>query len=165
MAARVVGCTTIIPVDLKPHRLQLATEVCATHALNAAEEDPVEAIQQLTNGGAHYSFESTGVAPVIRQTVDVLLPLGVCGMVGQVRPGEEVSLDANTKPLGRTLRGIVQGDAVPQNLIPRIIELYLQVRLLIDLLIRYYPLDEINQAATDSEHGTIDKAVLRPNDS
>ena len=97
--------------------------------------------------------------------MDVLLPLGVYGMVGQVRPGEEVSLDANTIPLGRTLRGIVQGAAVPQNLIPRIIELNLQDRFLIDLLIRYYPLDEINQAVADSAHGTIDKAVLRPNDS
>ena len=70
MAARVVGYTTIIAVDLKPNRLQLASELGATHTLNAAEDDPVEAIQQLTNGGVHYSFESTGVAPVIRQAVD-----------------------------------------------------------------------------------------------
>ena len=165
MAARVVGCTTIIAVDLKPNRLQLASELGATHTINAAEDDPVDAIQQLTNGGVHYSFESTGVAPVIRQAVDALRPLGVCGMVGQVRPGDEVSLDPNTILLGRTLRGIVQGDAVPQTLIPRIIELYLQGRFPIDRLIQYYTLDEINQAAADSERGTVIKAVLRPNGS
>ena len=165
MASRVVGRTTIIAVDLKPNRLQLARELGATHTVNAAEDDPVKAIQQLTHGGAQYSFESTGVAPVIRQAVDALRPLGVCGMVGQVRPGDEVSLDPNTILLGRTLRGIVQGDAVPQTLIPRIIELYLQDRFPIDRMIQYYTLDEINQAAADSERGTVIKAVLRPNGS
>ena len=86
-------------------------------------------------------------------------------MVGHVRPGNAVSLDPNTILLGRTLHGIVQGDAVPQTLIPRVIELYLQDRFPIDRLNRYYTLDEINQAAADSEHGTIIKAVLRPNGS
>ena len=86
-------------------------------------------------------------------------------MVGQVRPGDEVSLDTSTILLGRTLSGIVQSDAVPQTLIPRIIELYLQDRFPIDRLIRYYTVDEINQAAADSKHGTIIKAVLRPNGS
>ncbi len=164
MAARVVGCTTIIAVDIKPNRLKLASELGATHTINAAEDDPVEAIQELTHGGVHYAFESTGVARVIRQAVDALRPLGVCGMVGQVRPGDEVSLDPNTILLGRTLRGIVQGDAVPQTLIPRIIELYLQGRFPVDRLIRFYPLDEINQAAADSVQGTVIKAVLRPNE-
>jgi len=162
MAARVVGCTTIIAVDLKANRLELAKELGATHTVNAADDDPVEAIRQLTGGGVHYSLESTGVAPVIRQAVDALRPLGVCGMVGQVRPGDEVSIDPNVMLNGRALRGIVQGDAVPQILIPRIIELYRQGRFPIDRLIRYYTLDEINQAAADSEEGTVIKAVLRP---
>ena len=70
MAARVVGCTAIIAVALKPNRRQLASELGGTHTEFAAEDDRVEAIQQLTNGGVHYSFESTGVAPVIRQAVD-----------------------------------------------------------------------------------------------
>ena len=155
MAASVVGYTTIIAVDLKPNRLQLASEIGATHTVNATEDDLVEAIQQLTNGGAQYSFESTGVAPVIRQPVDALRPLEVCGMVGQLRPEDEAPLNPKTILLGRTLRGIVQGNTVPQTLIPRIIELYLQARFPIDRLIRYYTLDEINQAAADSERGTV----------
>ena len=83
------------------------------------------------------------------EAVDLLRPLGVCGMVGQVRPGEEVSLDPNTILLGRTLRGIVQGGAIPQILIPQIIELYLQGRFPTERLIKYYGLEDINKAATD----------------
>ena len=86
-------------------------------------------------------------------------------MVGQVPPGEEVSLDPWTILLDRTLRGIIQGDAIPQILIPQIVELYLQGRFPIDRLIKYYPLEEINKAAADSEQGAVIKAVLRPNES
>jgi len=39
-----------------------------------------------------------------------------------------VSLDPWTILLGRTLRGIIQGNAIPQILIPQIIDLYLQER-------------------------------------
>ena len=163
MAAHVVGCTTIIAVDIKDNRLQVAQELGATHVINAAAIDPVQEIQNITKGGVNYSFESTGITRVIRQAVDSLRPLGICGMVGQVPPGEEVSLDPWKILLGRTLRGIIQGDANPKILIPQIIDLYLQGRFPIDQLIEYYPLEEINRAADDSEQGAVIKAVLRPN--
>lgn len=86
----------------------------------------------------------------------------MCGMVGQVRPGEEVSLDPYTILLGLTLCGIVQGDAIPQVLIPQTIELYLQGRFTIDRLIEYYALEEINKAATDSELGQGDQGRASP---
>jgi aryl-alcohol dehydrogenase len=163
MAARIVGCTTVIAVDVKDNRLQLAQELGATHIINAAAIDPVQEIQRITTGGVNYSFESTGITKVIRQAVDALRPLGVCGMVGQVTPGDEVSLDPWKILLGRTLRGIIQGDANPKIWIPQIVDLYRQGRFPIDHLIEYYPLEEINKAADDSERGTVIKAVLRPN--
>ena len=163
MAARVSGCTIIIAVDVKANRLELAQELGATHVINAAETDPVQEIQRITKGGVNYSFESTGVAKVIRQAVSALRPLGVCGMVGQVQPGQEVSIDPWTILHGRTLRGIIQGDAIPQILIPQIVELHLQGRFPIERLIEYYPLEDINKAVADSEQGTVVKAVLRPN--
>lgn len=165
MAGRVAGCSRIIAVDVKDNRLELAQELGATHIINATVTDPVQEIQHITRGGVNYSFESTGVTKVIRQAVDSLRPLGVCGMVGQVPPGDEVSLDPWTILLGRTLRGIIQGDAIPQILIPQIVELYRQDRFPVDRLIQYYPLEEINKAAAESQEGTVIKAVLRPNES
>ena len=63
--------------------------------------------------------------------------------------------------IGRTVRGIIEGDSVPDVFIPRLIDLYIQGRFPIDRLIKLYPLDQINQAAEDSEQGRVWKPVLR----
>ena len=75
MAARLVGCTTIVGVDLNPQRLELARELGASHTINAAEADPVEAIGQITGDGAQYSIEAIGLPDTLRQAV-ADLPIG-----------------------------------------------------------------------------------------
>ena len=162
MAARVVGCTTIVGVDVKPNRLELARELGATHTINPAETpNVVEQIQQITGGGADYAIETTASPAVFRQAVDCLTLLGVCGLIGAAALGTEVALDMNTILFGRTVRGIIDGDSVPDLFIPRLIELYAQGRFPFDRLVKDYPLDQINQAAADSEQGTVWKPILR----
>ena len=160
MAARVVGCTTIVGVDVKPNRLELARELGATHTINPTEANVVEEIQRITGGGADYSIETTASPEVFRQAVDCLTFLGVCGLIGAAALGTEVTLDMNTILFGRTVRGIIEGDSVPDIFIPRLIELYAQGRFPLDRLIQPYPLDQINQAAEDSEQGGVWKPVL-----
>ena len=70
MAARIVGCGTIIVVDLTDERLATATELGATHTINASDNDPVAMIQEITGTGTHYSLECTGIPEVARQAVD-----------------------------------------------------------------------------------------------
>jgi aryl-alcohol dehydrogenase len=161
MAARVVGCTTIIAIDTKPNRLELAQELGATHVVNAAETNAVEAVQSITGGGANYSLETTAAPTVFRQAVDALQVRGVCGLIGAAPLGTEATFDMNTILFGRTITGIIEGDSVPEVFIPRLIELYRQRRFPFDRLIRFYALDEINQAAEDSLAGTTLKPVLR----
>ncbi|MDB4893826.1 MAG: S-(Hydroxymethyl)glutathione dehydrogenase, partial [Firmicutes bacterium] len=61
MAARLSGVTTIIAVDTKPNRLELALELGATHTVNGMEENAVDAVKRITGGqGVQYSLESTG---------------------------------------------------------------------------------------------------------
>ncbi|MBN1105491.1 MAG: NAD(P)-dependent alcohol dehydrogenase, partial [Deltaproteobacteria bacterium] len=93
LGAVVCGCTTIIAVDVHPDRLQVARELGATHTVNAAEGDPVEAVKEITGGGPNFSLECVGNPAVFRQAVDVLPLLGVCGLIGVVAPGTEVSLN------------------------------------------------------------------------
>lgn len=62
---------------------------------------------------------------------------------------------------GRSIRGIVEGDSVPQVFIPQLIELHRRGRFPYDKLVKFYPLAEINQAVKDSESGVTLKAVLR----
>ncbi|MCM8748766.1 NAD(P)-dependent alcohol dehydrogenase [Thermomicrobiaceae bacterium CFH 74404] len=161
MAARLSGCTTIIGVDIRPQRLELARELGATHVINAQETEVVQAIRELTGGGADYSIETTASPRVFRQAVDCLNQLGVCGLIGAAPMGTETSLDMNTILFGRTVRGIIEGDSVPDLFIPQLVELYRQGTFPIDRLMRIYSLDEINQAAADSEEGRVVKPVLR----
>jgi aryl-alcohol dehydrogenase len=162
LAARIVGCTTIIAVDVNNDRLRLATELGATHTINPERVDAVEAIRQETGGmGVNYSLEVTGVPHVFRQAVDCLTVLGTCGVVGFAPMGAEVSLDIFTVLLGRFVRGIIEGDSVPDLFIPALLELYRQGQFPFDRLVRYYDFDEINKAAADSEEGITIKAILR----
>lgn len=162
MAARIVGCATIIASDIDEHRLALARELGATHTINAKEQNPVEAILALTGEGVQYSLECTGLPAVVRQAVDSLRLTGVCGVIGVAPLGTEISLDMNGILFGRTVRGIIEGDSVPQNFIPRLVDLFAEGRFPFDRLIRTYPMDRIQEAVSASESGEVLKAVLVP---
>ena len=161
LAAVVCGCTTIIAVDVNADRLKMAKELGATHTINASKEDPVKAILDMTGGGAEFSLECVGNPKVLRQAVDVLPRLGVCGLLGVVPPGTEVALNMDLIMNGRTVKGILGGDAIPDLFIPKLIELYNQGRFPFDRLITFYPFDEINKAVEDMEKGRVIKPVLR----
>ena len=162
MAANIVGCAKIIAIDPNAQRCELAQQLGATHVINPAEANPVETVHELTSGGADYSLECTGLPAVLRQAVDALSVTGVCGLIGAAPMGTEVTLDMNSIMFGRTVKGVIEGDSVPQIFIPRLVELFRQGRFPIDKLVQFYSLDEIEQAVADSEQGRVVKAVLRP---
>jgi aryl-alcohol dehydrogenase len=165
MAARVAGAATIIAVDVVSSRLELAADLGATHTLNSREVDVIEAVRQITGGGADFALESTGRPDVLEAGVEALSGLGTLGVVGVPKLGTTASFDINNLILGgRSIRGIVEGDSVPQVFIPQLVELYLQGRFPFDRLVRYYPFEQINQAAEDSANGTTLKAILRIGD-
>lgn len=161
LAAVVTGCTTIIGVDVHAGRLEKAKEFGATHVVNANETDPVEAILEITSGGAQFSLECVGNPAVFRQAVDVLPRLGVCGLTGVVPPGTEVALDMDHIMNGRTVKGILGGDAIADLFIPKLIELNQQGKFPFDQMISLYAFDEINKAVEDMEEGKVLKPVLR----
>jgi aryl-alcohol dehydrogenase len=160
MAAKAVGSTTIIAVDVNPKRLKVAKTLGATHAINSRKTKAVEEIQKIT-GGANYSLECTGIPDVLSQALDCLALTGVCGLIGVAPFGSRVSLDCQNILNGRTIRGIVEGDSIPEIFIPQLIDLYAQGRFPFDRMITFYPFDKINQAAEDSEKGKVIKAVVR----
>jgi aryl-alcohol dehydrogenase len=163
MAAKVVGCTVIIAVDLNPARLALARELGATHVMHAGQEDVVAAIQAVCGGeGVQYSLECTGLPKVARQAVDCLRLTGTCGIIGVSPLGTEITLDMNGLLFGRSVRGIIEGDSVPDIFIPQLIELWRQGHFPFDRLIKKYPLSKIEEAAHASETGDVLKAVLVP---
>jgi aryl-alcohol dehydrogenase len=162
MAAKVAGCTTVIAVDLNAERLALAGELGATHVLDGAVSDVVAEVQALTGGiGADYALEATANPAVLRQAVECLTVTGTCGLIGAAPLGTEVTLDMASILFGRTLRGVIEGDSVPDVFIPRLVELMRQGRFPLERLVSFYDFDQINQAVEDSEQGRVVKAILR----
>lgn len=162
MAAQAVGATTIIAVDIQPNRLELAKECGATHVVNSKETDPVEAIREITGGGADFTLESSGIPDVLRQAIDALGTMGTCGIVGAPKLGVEASFDVNSVMIpGKRIMGIVEGSSVPQIFIPRLVELQRQGRFPFEKLVKYYDFDQINEAVEDAEAGRTIKPILR----
>jgi aryl-alcohol dehydrogenase len=162
MAARLAGASTIVAVNRRASRLELAAEFGATHLVSPQDMDPVEAIRNATGGrGVEFAFETTGVPEVLTTAVRSLDSLGTCAYVGTAPPGVTGGipmLEAMTK--GLTVRGVLQGDSTPSRTIPRLLDLHRRGLLPFDRLITHYRLDEINRAAGDTETGDVVKPVL-----
>ena len=154
MAARLAGANPIIAVDLKPGRLDLALELGATHVINSAREDVVSRVQAVTGRGVDYVLEITGSAEMYQAAVEVLNPQGTVALIAH--PGGGGSL-----PGGRKILGIIQGDAVPQKFIPKLIRLYQAGQFPFDRLLKFYDFQEINRAMADARRGDTIKPVLQ----
>jgi aryl-alcohol dehydrogenase len=161
MAARVVGCTTIVAVDVHANRLQLAAELGATHLIDARATPDVVAAIRAIGGGAEFSVDTTAVPSVAAQAVACLAPLGRCAIVGVYKPGTELTFAADSLFFGQKVGGAIEGDSVPKLFIPQLVELWRQGRFPFDRLIKYYDFDQINRAVEDSSSGLVIKPVIR----
>ena len=130
---------------------------------SSGSSDVVEAVRALTGGvGVDFSIDATGIPSVLQQAVYCTGPGGVCGLIGAPPFGTEVSLDVNQMlAMGRTLRGIVEGQSVPDVFLRVLIDLWRQGRFPVDRIMTHYSFDEIERAARDAEEGRVVKPVLR----
>lgn len=161
MAARIAGARAIIAVDVHAERLSLATELGATHAINARDGNLAEQISSIVPQGLDHVIETSARPEMLSLALKAVAPLGTAALVGGAPAGAEASLDMNALLNGRSVRGIVQGDAVPQVFIPELIAHYRAGRFPFDRLVRFYEFDEINQAIADMNSGSTIKPVLR----
>ena len=162
MAAKIAGCDPIVAVDVHEHRLRLARELGATHTINhGGRTDVVAEIRKLTGLGARCSLETSAIPAVFREAVDALMPAGTCILLGSARAGTEVSFETPFLQNGRTVRGVIQGDSVPQQFIPILADHIMAGRFPVERMITFYDLADINRAAAESSAGKTIKPVLR----
>lgn len=157
-----VGATPLIAVDTNDVKLDFARQFGATHTINARQDDPVAAIQRLTDGGADYSVVAVGDAGAMRQAYDALAPGGTCVVIGIPPKGSTLELDA-TRIAGREKRliGSCYGSASVKADFPRMVELYLSGKLKIDQLItRRYGPDEANEAFRALAAGEVARGLI-----
>ena len=127
MAAKIAGCDPIIAVDVHEARLALARELGATHTINhTGRTDVVAEIRKITGDGVRFSLETSAQPAVFREAVEALMPAGTCVLLGSARAGTEVSFEMPFLQFGRMVRGVIQGDSVPQEFIPRLVDFLMQ---------------------------------------
>lgn len=163
MAAKAIGVGILIAVDKVAQRLELARELGATHTIDVSKTtDVAMEIKRITGHGANFSLDTTGIPTVTRQALDALGPRGVCGFVGGAAVGSELAVDVRDMMiLGKTLRGIVEGDANADVFIPTLIQMHLQGRFPLEKLVRMYAFEQINEAIADSKSGVTVKPILK----
>jgi len=160
--ARLQGAGRIVAIDLFPEKLEMATAMGATDAVDAHAEDLVKQVRQLTSGGVDYAFDAIGLPAATRQALDMARPGGTAVVVGIGRYGEATPIDAFSLVMQeKALLGSFYGSARPRVDMPRILDLYRQGRLQLDqLLTRHYPLERINEAYADLQGSSAGRGVI-----
>ena len=159
--AKLASASKIIAIDKMDMKLDMAVEMGATHTVNADREDPVGRILDLTGGGVDYAFEVIGLPEVVRQAFDSTRTGGTACMVGVPPTDSEVSVSANALFMDRTVMGTFYGAGRPRIDFPWLLDLYMDGRIKLDELItKYRPLTEINEAFDDMVSGAATRTVL-----
>jgi S-(hydroxymethyl)glutathione dehydrogenase/alcohol dehydrogenase len=160
-AARIAGAKTIVAVDTNPMKLDLASDLGATHVVDPRDEPLGEAMERLVPGGVDVAFEVVGSAELVVQALEVTRPGGTCVMVGSQPPGSTIPVKAGVLFQERRLVGCVGGSNIPQRDIPRVVDLYRDGRLRLDELVsRRLPLARFVEAFTALESGEVARSVV-----
>jgi Zn-dependent alcohol dehydrogenase len=168
-AAAILGAYPIIAVDLDEAKLEFARSFGATHTVNAARNnDPVEAIRDITKGGVDYAFDAIGRQKTCEQILLATRPGGIGGdnfggmavLVGI--PQEKVTIDPSLFVYGqRQYRGSL-GASFPDRDFPMYLRWHQEGKFPLDRLVtRRYRLEQINEACHDLHAGSIlGRAIL-----
>ena len=158
--ARIAGAAQIVAVDVSSEKLELARRLGATDLVHAREQDPVAAIRRLT-GGVDYAFEALGREQTIQQAWDSLDVGGEAVIVGLMRHGATVTLDADAFVDERRLRGCYVGSSRPTRDVPALVDHYLAGQLRLDEMIsQRLGLHQLDQAFDQLRAGEGARSVL-----
>jgi S-(hydroxymethyl)glutathione dehydrogenase/alcohol dehydrogenase len=161
--ARLAGAGLIIACDLLDTKLAFARDFGATHTVNASRDKVVEQVRALTGGrGADYAFDAIGGEATTLQIVDAIRPGGTAVIVGMAAMSVRAPITPYMMALQeKTLKGTMYGSVRPNLDFPKLCDLYLDGRLMIDQLIsRTWKLDEINEGFAALRGGQVARGVV-----
>jgi aryl-alcohol dehydrogenase len=136
----------------------MAKQLGATHTVLADSRVKVaEEIRKITPGGVGYAFDTTGRADSHQHALDSLTAKGIFGFCAVPTEAPKMS---RVMSRGISIRGIVQGDSVPDVFIPKLVDLYRNGLFPFDKMVTKYPFEKINQAIEDQAAGKVVKPVF-----
>jgi S-(hydroxymethyl)glutathione dehydrogenase/alcohol dehydrogenase len=163
-ASALVGAYPVIAVDLFDNRLDLATQMGATHLINAKNQDAKVEIEKITGTqGVDVFIDNTGQSAIIEMGYSITKPQGRVTLVGVPRKGNNINIHSLPLHFGKGLVGSHGGEAIPNLDIPRYQNLFRVNRIkLRELLTERLPLDGINIAIENIRSGkTSGRCLIR----
>ncbi|SIR86493.1 S-(hydroxymethyl)mycothiol dehydrogenase [Williamsia sterculiae] len=162
--ARLAGATRIIAIDRDPAKLDWATDLGATHTIDASQvQDVVTAVQELTDGnGADVVIDAVG-RPETYETAFYARDLaGVVVLVGVPTPEMRLELPLlDFFSRGGALKSSWYGDCLPERDFPMLVDLYQQGRLPLEKFVtERIGLTDIEEAFEAMEAGTVLRSVV-----
>ena len=163
--ARLVGADKIIGVDLNRSKAEMAKAFGMTDFVNPDEvgrDKVVQAIVDLTGGGADFSFECIGNVHTMRQALECThRGWGQSIIIGVAPSGQEISTRPFQLVTGRVWKGSAFGGARGRTDVPKIVDWYMEGKINIDDLITHtMPLDRINDAFDLMHEGKSIRSVV-----
>jgi Zn-dependent alcohol dehydrogenase len=161
-AAAIAGADPIIAVDLDDRKLQFAQEFGATHGINAANTDAVNAIWEIRPGGVDYALDAVGAPVTALQILEAVKEGGpradnqggMAVLLGI--PSSDVSVDLNTILLHQRHYCGSLGATEPETDFPLFLEWMRDRRFPLEKLVtNRYPLEQIDEARVALEEGRI----------
>jgi S-(hydroxymethyl)glutathione dehydrogenase / alcohol dehydrogenase len=146
--ARLAGAATIVAVDTRAEKLELARKLGATETVQAGPDvNTAAAVRDLTGGGVDYAFEAIGLEPAIQAAWDAVRPGGTVVVVGLMPKGSTLTIDPWGFINEKTIKGCFLGSAQIDVDIPRLLDYYADGILELDELVsRRLTLDELPDA-------------------
>jgi Zn-dependent alcohol dehydrogenase len=161
-AAAIVGADPVIAVDLDDRKLQFAREFGATHGVNAAKADPIDAIWDINRGGVDYALDAVGQPTTALQILEAVKKGGPTadnrgGMAVLLGiPVSDVTVDLNAILLHQRHYAGSLGATEPDTDFPLFLEWVREDKFPLQKLVtNRYSLEQVDEARVALEKGHI----------
>ena len=160
--ARIAGARQIIGVDRFDSKLEMASELGATHTVNSQQNDAVQAVRELTRkAGVDHAFEAVGNPTLVRQAIESLAIRGTATIVGVLPPDAHIDFPWMAIRPECKVQTSRMGSNQFRVDIPNYLDLYRQGRLNLDGMISARrQLADINDAFRAMNAGEVARTVL-----
>ena len=161
--ARLAGASPFIAIDRDPKKLQMATELGATHTIDASKVDAVKAVQELTDGfGADVVVDAVGRPETWKQAFHARDLAGTVVLVGVPTPDMTLEMPLiDFFSRGGSLKSSWYGDCLPERDFPALVDLYQQGRLPLDKFVsERIKLDQVEDAFATMHRGEVLRSVV-----
>ena len=155
----------ILGIDINADRENLGKKFGMTDFLNPnefKEDNLLQKIIEITDGGADYSFECIGNVKVMRQALECCHKgWGQSVIIGVAGAGQEISTRPFQLVTGRVWKGTAFGGAKGRTDVPKIVDWYMDKKINIDDLITHeFELEDINKAFDLMHEGKSIRSVV-----